>query len=83
MLIVDELANWHRGEAIRRSADRQGKRKKMQAQQTAPTFSIEILLVLVLLTIGDLSRPPGNDLTPVTQRVCMHLLKYVRKWTGP
>jgi hypothetical protein len=67
---------------MRRSADRQGKRKKMQAQQTAPTFSIEILLALVLLTIGDLSWSPGNDLTPVTQRVCMNLLKYVRKWTG-
>ncbi|HEY4048228.1 MAG TPA: hypothetical protein VGM27_15305 [Acidobacteriaceae bacterium] len=55
----------------------------MQALQTPPTFSIEILFVLVLLTIGDVSRSPGSDLTPVTQRVWMHLLKYVRKWTGP
>jgi hypothetical protein len=28
----------------------------MQAQETSPTSSIEILLVLILLTIGDLSR---------------------------
>jgi hypothetical protein len=54
----------------------------MQAQQTAPTFSIEILLVLVLLTVGDLSRSPGSDLTPVTQRAWIHLLKYVTKWTA-
>jgi hypothetical protein len=54
----------------------------MQAQETSPTSSIEILLVLILLTIGDLSRLPGSDLTPVTQRAWIHLMKYVRKWTA-